>query len=48
MPIVQLAELWQETGRWNDYGEEMFRLTDRHNQFCLGPTHEELVTDLVR
>jgi prolyl-tRNA synthetase len=49
MPIVQPAELWQETGRWNDYGEEMFRLTDRHNrQFCLGPTHEELVTDLVR
>lgn len=49
MPIVQPAELWHATGRWNDYGEEMFRLVDRHNrQFCLGPTHEELITDLVR
>jgi prolyl-tRNA synthetase len=49
MPIVQPAELWHATGRWNDYGDEMFRLVDRHNrQFCLGPTHEELITDLIR
>lgn len=49
MPIVQPAEIWQETGRWNVYGEEMFRLTDRHQRhFCLAPTHEELVTTLVK
>lgn len=49
LPIVQPAELWHETGRWADYGEEMFRLEDRHaRQFCLGPTHEEIVTALVR
>lgn len=49
MPIVQPAELWQETGRWNAYGAEMFRVTDRHErEFCLGPTHEEMITDLVR
>lgn len=49
LPIVQPAELWQETGRWNLYGPEMFRLKDRHNrEFCLGPTHEEIITDLVR
>ena len=49
MPIVQPAELWQETGRWNAYGAEMFKVTDRHErQFCLGPTHEEMITDLVR
>jgi len=49
MPIVQPAELWQETGRWDVYGEEMFRLRDRHNrQFCLGPTHEEMITSVVR
>lgn len=49
MPITQPAELWIESGRWNAYGDEMFRVTDRHNrQFCLGPTHEEVVTDLVR
>lgn len=49
MPITQPAELWIESGRWNAYGDEMFRITDRHNrQFCLGPTHEEVVTDLVR
>lgn len=49
MPIVQPAEMWQESGRWNVYGAEMFRLTDRHNRnFCLGPTHEEMVTTLVR
>src|SRR5690554_2398283 len=49
MPIIQPAELWHETKRWDDYGPEMFRLVDRNNrQFCLGPTHEELVTDLIR
>ncbi len=49
LPIVQPAELWKETGRWSVYGDEMFRLKDRHErEFCLGPTHEEIVTDLVR
>ncbi|NPV25962.1 MAG: proline--tRNA ligase [Firmicutes bacterium] len=49
LPIIQPAELWQETGRWAVYGEEMFRLKDRHQRdFCLGPTHEEIITDLVR
>lgn len=49
MPIVQPAELWVESGRWDAYGDEMFRVKDRHNrEFCLGPTHEEVVTDLVR
>ena len=49
LPIVQPAELWFETGRWYDYGEEMWRLNDRHGrQFCLGPTHEEVITSLVR
>lgn len=48
MPIMQPAELWRETGRWDVFGEEMFRLKDRHNrEFCLGPTHEEMVTSLV-
>lgn len=49
MPIIQPAEMWQETGRWDVYGDEMFRLRDRHNRnFCLGPTHEEMITSLVR
>ena len=49
MPIMQPSELWKETGRWAVYGEEMFRLKDRHDrEFCLGPTHEEMVTSLVR
>ncbi len=49
MPIMQPAELWQESGRWGVYGAEMMRLNDRHNrEYCLGPTHEELVTALVR
>ena len=49
MPIIQPAELWQETGRWDVYGDEMFRLHDRHGRnFCLGPTHEEMITTLVR
>ena len=48
MPIVQPAEIWQNSGRWNVYGEEMFKLQDRHGRdYCLGPTHEELVTTLV-
>ena len=49
MPIVQPAEIWQETGRWSVYGDEMFRVNDRHGRnFCLGPTHEEMVTTLIR
>ena len=49
MPIVQPSELWKETGRWEVYGDEMFRLNDRHGrEFCLGPTHEEMVTSIVR
>lgn len=49
MPIIQPAEMWQESGRWAVYGDEMFRLTDRHGRyFCLGPTHEEMITTLVR
>ena len=49
MPIIQPAELWQESGRWDVYGPELFRLKDRHGRdFCLGPTHEEIITDLVR
>ncbi len=48
MPIVQPAELWKKSGRWDVYGEEMFRLKDRHNRdFALGPTHEEIITTLV-
>jgi len=49
MPAVQPAELWQESGRWEQYGPELLRLRDRHNrEFCIGPTHEEIITDLVR
>ena len=49
MPALQPAELWHESGRWNDYGPELMRLVDRHDHgFCLGPTHEELITALVR
>ncbi len=49
MPILQPADIWQETGRWEVYGEEMFRVKDRHDRdFCMGPTHEEMVTTLVR
>jgi prolyl-tRNA synthetase len=49
MPAMQPAELWQESGRWDLYGPELMRLKDRHGrEFCLGPTHEELVTSLVR
>ena len=49
MPAVQPAELWQESGRWDYYGKELLRLKDRHNRdACFGPTHEEVITDLVR
>lgn len=49
MPALQKAELWKETGRWDNYGSELFRLTDRHNrEFALGPTHEEVITSLLR
>lgn len=49
MPVIQPAELWQESGRWEQYGPELLRLTDRHNrEFCAGPTHEEVITDLAR
>lgn len=49
MPAVQPAELWQESGRWEFYGPELLRLRDRHERdFCFGPTHEEVITDLVR
>ena len=49
MPVVQPAELWQESGRWEQYGPELLRIQDRHQRdFCLGPTHEEVITDLVR
>ncbi len=49
LPTVQPAELWQESGRWNIYGAELLRFKDRHNrECCLGPTHEEVITDLVR
>ena len=49
MSGVQPAELWQESGRWDQYGPELLRLQDRHQRdFCLGPTHEEIITDLVR
>jgi prolyl-tRNA synthetase len=49
MPVLLPAELWQETGRWDMYGKELFRIQDRHERsFCLGPTHEEVITDLVR
>ncbi|HMX53727.1 MAG TPA: proline--tRNA ligase [Plasticicumulans sp.] len=49
MPAVQPAELWQESGRWQQYGPELLRLKDRHERdFCFGPTHEEIITDLFR
>ncbi len=49
MPMVQPAELWQESGRWEKYGPELLRIQDRHDRdFCLGPTHEEVITDIVR
>ena len=49
MPAVQPSELWEESGRWSQYGPELLRITDRHQrEFCFGPTHEEVITDLVR
>jgi len=49
MPIIQPAELWKTTGRWDDYGPEMMKLNDRHNRdFTLGPTHEEMITYIVK
>ena len=49
MPIIQPSELWKESGRWEVYGDEMMRMKDRHGrEFCLGPTHEEMITALVR
>lgn len=49
MPAVQPAELWQESGRWEQYGPELLRIRDRHDRdFCFGPTHEEIITDLAR
>ncbi len=49
MPAIQPAELWQESGRWEQYGPELLRLRDRHQRdFCFGPTHEEIITDLAR
>jgi prolyl-tRNA synthetase len=49
MPAVQPAELWQDSGRWAEYGPELLRIKDRHDRdFCFGPTHEEVITDIVR
>lgn len=49
MPVIQPAELWEESGRWEEYGPELLRIRDRHQRdFCLGPTHEEVITALVR
>ena len=49
LPILTPAELWHQSGRWDDYGPELMRIDDRHGrEFCLGPTHEETFTDLVR
>ena len=49
MPAVQPAELWEESGRWDQFGPELLRLRDRHERdFCIGPTHEEVITDIVR
>lgn len=49
MPAIQPAELWQESGRWEQYGPELLRIKDRHQrEFCVGPTHEEVITDLAR
>ena len=49
LPFVQPAEIWQESHRWEEYGKELLRLKDRHNRdCCLGPTHEEVITDIAR
>lgn len=49
MPAIQPSELWQESGRWEQYGPELLRVSDRHDrEFCVGPTHEEVITDMIR
>ena len=49
MPAVQPAELWQKTGRWDQYGPLLLRMADRHGrEYCVGPTHEEVITDIAR
>ena len=49
MPAIQPAELWEETGRWDVFGPQMLKINDRHDRsFCFGPTHEEVITDIVR
>jgi len=49
MPMVQPGDLWEESGRWKKYGPELLRFRDRHDRdYCLGPTHEEVVTDIAR
>lgn len=49
MPAIQPSELWVESGRWHEYGRELLRIKDRHNrEFCFGPTHEEVITDIIR
>ena len=49
MPVAQPAELWQESGRWEEYGPELLRFKDRHERdFCLGPTHEEVITNIAK
>ena len=49
MPSIQPSNLWQETGRWDKYGDELLRIKDRHKRdFCFGPTHEEVITDIIR
>src|SRR5215510_8601399 len=49
MPTIQPAELWQESGRWQQYGPELLRILDRHERaYCYGPTHEEVITDIAR
>ena len=49
MPVLQPKALWDQTGRWEKYGPELMRLSDRHDrEFCLGPTHEEIITELVK
>ena len=48
MPAVQPKELWDESSRWNKYGKELLRINDDEREFCFGPTHEEVVTDIIR
>lgn len=49
MPAIQPADLWQESDRWEQFGPQMLKIKDRHdNEFCFGPTHEEVITDIVR